>query len=207
MPFVALRLVPLRTNSRSACVTCGYGRSRMPSIQLKTAALAPIPSVRHHVTGLAAEDGWIDEVRDRPAEICGLGAAQRRDHSRRLPRPVEVDAHDSRVRVRAAEHGHVDGAGQPNVVDVFDPAGEEPVSVLLALTRADVAPDFRFDDGRHSPPSISSTFGKRLVSTATRCFARFAYKAQPSISSRPRRVKQLLRRPLRTQSPRFLPTL
>ena len=41
------RFVPVSATNRSWSTTRGYGRRRMPSIQLNTAAVAPIPTVRH----------------------------------------------------------------------------------------------------------------------------------------------------------------
>src|SRR5712692_3435268 len=43
------RVVPARTNNLSWSLTSGKGRKRTPSIQPKTAALAPIPRVRQRI--------------------------------------------------------------------------------------------------------------------------------------------------------------
>src|SRR6266851_3569891 len=43
------RSCPTKTSNRSCWATAGNGRSSSPSIQLKTAALAPIPKVRQMI--------------------------------------------------------------------------------------------------------------------------------------------------------------
>ena len=46
---VSPRAVPASANNRSWCATAGYGRNKIPSTQLNTAAFAPIPKVRHRI--------------------------------------------------------------------------------------------------------------------------------------------------------------
>src|SRR5581483_1380142 len=102
---------------------------------------------------LAAEDRRVDEVRDRLAELARVLAGQRRDDARGRARARRVRSHDARVRVRAAQHRHVDRAGHDDVVDVGHPARHEAVAGLLLLAGADVRAAPGLEDRRHETPS------------------------------------------------------
>src|SRR5262249_12311133 len=71
VPFLASGAVPAMTNSRSSSSTSGYGRSMTPSIQLRTAVFAPIPSARQRIA--SAENPGFRRSRRRPNRMsCSI---------------------------------------------------------------------------------------------------------------------------------------
>src|SRR5262249_34656906 len=71
VPFVASGAVPAMTNTRSSSSTSGYGRSMTPSIQLRTAVLAPIPRVRQRIA-MAETPGFLRRRRRRKRMSCNM---------------------------------------------------------------------------------------------------------------------------------------
>ena len=72
--------------------------------------------------------------RPRPqlaARDLGIVAGHHRDHARRGPRGVGVDAADAPVGERAAHEGDVEHSGETQVADIATATGEQP-GVLLA---------------------------------------------------------------------------
>src|SRR5262245_34293824 len=133
----------------------------------------------HAVPDRGAGHGTRDSGGPRLLDVGDVGGRYHRQHAPQGTCGRRVDVRDTRVRVRAPEHGGVGNVGDLEVVDEGAAPGEEPSVLAARHGRADVSALWRSRANGRSRSRHRDASGGRLELTE----ARSPYPAATSAST------------------------